>query len=162
METDTYDTIMPKGRTRHQGNMGGQRRVFESTCGWGCSGHPSEVIKKFERHKKFCNVCKGMIMPKYDPVTAGYNGWRETDAYGRPDNRMVTAVVEGVPMNFAVKGERTTDNVLKKAEEIINPTRSLCNNCHQLPVAPNRKCFDDWCERCDEALYSTKDIEVIV
>jgi len=162
METDTYDNIMPKGRTRHQGNMGGQRRITQGTCGWGCSGHPSEVNKKFERHKRFCNECKSMVIPKYDPIAANINGWKGTNIDGRPDEKVITAFVAGVPMNLDIRGETTINNVFKKAEEIIHSTtRSLCSNCHQLPVAPNRKCFDDWCERCDEALYSTKAVETI-
>lgn len=161
METNTNDNIMPKGMTKQQGNMGGQRRVTQSTCGWGCSGHPSEVNKKFERHKRYCNECKGMDIPKFNHIAANINGWRGTNVDGRADERVVTAVIDGVPLNFGIRGEKNIDSAFKRTGEIIRTTTSLCSNCHQLPVAPNRKCFDDWCERCDEALYSTKDREAI-
>ena len=37
---------------------GGQRRTMGTPCGWICQGHPTEVNKKFERHKRYCNVCQ--------------------------------------------------------------------------------------------------------
>ena len=43
-------------------SSGGQRRTVETPCGWICQGHPTEVNKKFERHKRYCNKCQCLNM----------------------------------------------------------------------------------------------------
>jgi len=33
----------------------------------------------------------------------------------------------------------------------------LCSNCSREPVATDAKCFEDWCQRCNDSLWSTRD-----
>jgi hypothetical protein len=37
--------------------------------------------------------------------------------------------------------------------------RALCSNCGKRPVAAATHCFADWCTRCDDALWATRDDE---
>jgi len=48
----------------------------------------------------------------------------------------------------------------KKVIKRVVKRRMLCDNCGKNPPTTNQKCgtaFADWCEECDNSLYSTKD-----
>ena len=52
--------------------------------------------------------------------------------------------------------ERDPDDVPIQAADAVQ----MCNNCKCRPVAREVMCgFDDWCERCDLSLYSTRQYE---
>ena len=34
----------------------------------------------------------------------------------------------------------------------------MCNNCNERPMAKQTFCFPDWCNKCDESLWSTREM----
>ncbi len=96
-------------------SLGGQRRTMESTCGWRCVGHPTEVNKKFLRHKRYCNECRddnGEI-PNFDTKNALMNGWNGISGFNKINKMSSTAFVNGERNDILVNGVNNPENSTK-------------------------------------------------
>lgn len=183
------DYIIHNTKMSNQYQKGGQRRTIETGCGWRCVGHPTEVNKKYILHKKYCKDCGDNNtdkLPEWNKEAGLMNGWKGLTNKGQqPKQMLTTAFVEGIRQDIHLKDIKCiedamndakllvallADNIIPQTEPVLTKSQKkrqkqkdkkvkLCSNCNELQIAPNRKCFDDWCERCDEALYSTKEIE---
>jgi hypothetical protein len=52
---------------------------------------------------------------------------------------------------------------MTETNQMPSPTQlQLCSNCKCEPVAREVKCgFEDWCERCDQTLFSTREYHTL-
>jgi hypothetical protein len=99
---------------------GGQRRTIETGCGWKCVGHPTEVNKKYLRHRRYCNTCNEnntTELPEFNKEGGKINGWKGlTNRHQQPNQMLTTAFVEGVRKDIFLDG-------VKSMEDALNDTR---------------------------------------
>jgi hypothetical protein len=92
-------------------NRGGQRRTIEAGCGWCCVGHPTEVNKKYLRHKRYCNDCKEItaILPKFNKNLI--NGWKGNFSESQKPNQLISSVfVDGERKDIILDGVKYKNN----------------------------------------------------
>ena len=103
-------------------NKGGQRRTIEVSCGWRCVGHPTEVNKKFELHKKYCKECgsTNYTPGAFDRAAADINGWKGQYHKNNGKKESISNVsVDGVKASIHLKGVKRTDITDKIVEKIL-------------------------------------------
>lgn len=107
-----------------QYSKGGQRRTIEAGCGYRCQGHPQEVNKKFEIHKRYCNTCKEShteTLPEFNKTAGLMNGWKGiNNRNNQPDQHLTTAFVDGERYDILTKA-----NTLEKAMDDVRLTANL-------------------------------------
>jgi|LakMenE01Jun11ns_1017448.scaffolds.fasta_scaffold9925744_2 hypothetical protein len=97
---------------------GGQRRTIQMSCGHIICGHPTEANKKYERHLRVCEDCKGTgveKMPSFDKVAGVNNGWKGLSNYGnnRPTEMMTTVSCEGMIFNTTTEARSVAESMRK-------------------------------------------------
>lgn len=97
---------------------GGQRRTIQMSCGHIICGHPTEANKKYERHLRVCEDCKGTgvkTMPAFDRVAGVNNGWKGLSNYGnnRPTEMMTTLSCEGMMFNTTTEARSVAESMNK-------------------------------------------------
>jgi len=103
-------------------NKGGQRRTMESSCGWRCVGHPTEVNKKYELHKKYCKECGGVnyTPEKFNHNGALMNGWKgQFHHTNTKKETLSTVIVNGTATSIHMKGVKRTELTEKLNEKIL-------------------------------------------
>ena len=118
LKIDTITNKMPKSV-----NMGGQRRTIEVSCGWRSVGHPNEVNKKFELHKKHCKICgsSNYSPSPFDRTAGDINGWKGQFHNHNTKKESITSVsVNGVKTNIHLKGVKRTEISDKINDKILN------------------------------------------
>ena len=98
-------------------NRGGQRRTIETGCGWKCVGHPTEVNKKYLRHRRYCKDCidnnKVDELPEFNKEGGKINGWKGiTIRSQKPNQMLTTAFVEGVRRDIFLDGVKSMNAAL--------------------------------------------------
>ena len=103
-------------------HKGGQRRTVESSCGWRCVGHPTEVNKKYLRHSRYCNECKhSKEIPEYNKEAGILNGWKGINNKNQKANELISyAIINGEQYNIHTKGTN-----MKEAMDEIYLTANL-------------------------------------
>jgi hypothetical protein len=100
--------------------QGGQRRTIEVNCGWRCVGHPTEVNKKYLRHKRYCKDCgdnNSDALPEFCKEGGKINGWKGINDKGHQPNQMLTtAFLNGVRQDILLKD-------VKNMAEALDDTR---------------------------------------
>jgi len=97
---------------------GGQRRTIQMSCGHIICGHPTEANKKYERHIRVCETCKGSgveKMPSFDKVAGCNNGWKGLSNYGnnRPMEMMTTIQSEGLMFQTTTQARSVEESMRK-------------------------------------------------
>ena len=97
---------------------GGQRRTIQMSCGHIICGHPTEANKKYERHLRVCEDCKGTgigKMPSFDKVAGVNNGWKGLSNYGnnRPTEMMTTVSCDGMLFNTTNEARSVEESMRK-------------------------------------------------
>ena len=102
-------------------NKGGQRRTLESSCGWRCVGHPSEVSKKYDRHKRHCKECGSvnLKLPTFDREAGDMNGWKG-QFHNETKESISTVAVNGNISSIHLKGVKKTEITPKLVEKILS------------------------------------------
>jgi hypothetical protein len=111
-------------------NRGGQQRTTQLPCGMVFKGHPNEVNKKVDRHRKYCKYClnltteldiKSLVeMPEFDKTAAKMNGWNGITAKLHiPKQMMTTACYDGKVEDYIVSANNIPEATRKVKEQII-------------------------------------------
>jgi len=111
-------------------NRGGQQRTTQLPCGMVFKGHPNEVNKKVDRHRKYCKSCLNLAteldisslaeMPEFNKTAAKMNGWNGINAkLQRPMEMMTTACYDGKVEDFIVAANTIPEATRKVKEQII-------------------------------------------
>ena len=118
-------------------NKGGQRRTIEAGCGYKCVGHPTEVNKKWIRHKRTCSVCKEgnslKELPTHNKEGGLTNGWNGFTGKKQSNRVLTTAYIDGKRNDIyldGVKGIENAMNIVKATliKESSNETDSSDEN----------------------------------
>lgn len=48
--------------------------------------------------------------------------------------------------------------VIPIVNALITHKALMCNNCNERLVAKQTFCYPDWCEKCDDSLWSTREM----
>lgn len=99
---------------------GGQRRTIEAGCGWRCVGHPTEVNKKYARHKRVCKDCKESNslaeLPEFDKTAGLVNGWKGiTNRNQQPNQMLTTAYIDGERNDLFINGVTNMEDAMSDA-----------------------------------------------
>jgi hypothetical protein len=106
-------------------NRGGQRRTIETSCGYRCVGHPTEVNKKFLIHKRYCKDCgeTEYAAPEFNKEGANMNGWKGVNIKQNVPNQMLTtAFVNGVRQDILLDGVTNMEDAMDEARLVASLT----------------------------------------
>ena len=99
---------------------GGQRRTLEAGCGWKTCGHPQEVNKKWEIHRRYCLNCMNSQqreMPEFDKTAGLMNGWKGVDNNNQKHKKMLTtAYINGERNDILVDGVSTLHQAMDRTK----------------------------------------------
>jgi hypothetical protein len=111
-------------------NRGGQQRTTQLPCGMVFKGHPNEVNKKVDRHRKYCKSCIDLAaelsvpvnvkLPEFDKTAAKLNGWNGITAKLHiPTQMMTTACYDGKVEDYIVPANNIPEATRKVKEQIL-------------------------------------------
>jgi len=117
-------------------NRGGKRRTIQSSCGWRCVGHPTEVDKKYIIHKRHCKECgeQSLQLPEFNGAGGRVNGWNGLKGHSKVNQMLSTTFVDGLRRDILVENVNTIPKATDKAVDIL-----LTEAAPAIPLSASKK-----------------------
>ena len=92
-------------------------------------------------------------------TTSGRSSTNESVQAPKELERMNSIREETFPAEETSSIQRRIPSVIPIVNTPITQQYTLmCNNCNERPMAKQTFCFPDWCNKCDESLWSTREM----
>ncbi len=107
---------------------GGQRRTVVCGCDRTFRGHPNEVNKLYERHRRYCERAIQVELPEYNRITAKKNGWKGMMPNGDKPKKLIADVFTDSERNVTEVHTNNIEDVKKEIRQRITDNDILIDD----------------------------------